>query len=80
MKDKLDLILANYDVILIGCQPALSWHAINAFTASKQILVVVGPGYFELDSIIQRWKTVAVVKVHFNLALHTRGILFTMID
>lgn len=80
LKDKLDLIKDKYDLVLIDCPPALSWLTINAFTASDQVLVVVGLGYFELDSINQLWKTIAAVQEDFNRHLRTRGILFTMSD
>jgi chromosome partitioning protein len=58
LKAHLDLVKDEYDFVLIDCPPALSWLTINAFTASEEVLVVVSPGYFELDSIaqlIKRW-------------------------
>lgn len=80
LKKALDKIKDRYDCVLIDCPPALSWLTINAFTASDQVLVIIAPGYFELDSIIQLWKTIAEVKEYFNGALHIRGLLFTMSD
>lgn len=80
LKRELDAIKARYDCVLIDCPPALSWLTINAFTASDQILVTVAPGYFELDSIVQLWKTIAEVKEYFNPTLRVRGLLFTMSD
>lgn len=80
LKNALEAIKNNYDYVLIDCPPALSWLTINAFTASDQVLVTVAPGYFELDSIVQLWKTIAEVKEYFNPALRIRGHLFTMSD
>jgi chromosome partitioning protein len=79
LKNGLDTIKGQYDIVLIDCPPALSWLTINAFTASDQVLVTVA-GYFELDSIVQLWKTIAEVKEYFNPSLHIRGHLFTMSD
>lgn len=80
LKRELDVVKANYDYIFIDCPPALSWLTLNAFTASDQVLVVVSPGYFELDSIAQISKTIAEVKEYFNPSLQLKGLLFTMSD
>jgi chromosome partitioning protein len=80
LKQQLDKIKANYDTVLIDCPPALSWLTINAFTASDEVIVVVAPGYFELDSIVQISKTIEEVQEYFNAELKLRGYLFTMSD
>lgn len=80
LKQELDPIKDKYDYVFIDCPPALSWLTINAFTASDKVLVVVAPGYFELDSIVQMGKTIQEVKEYFNPALSLLGFLFTMSD
>ena len=64
--------------MFIDCQPALSWLTINAFTASDCIMIVVSPGYFELDSIVQISATINEVKEFFNPSVKLLGFLFTM--
>jgi len=49
LKRQLDQIKHTYDFVFIDCPPALSWLTLNAFTASETVIVVVSPGYFELD-------------------------------
>ena len=80
LKQQLDRIKANYDFVFIDCPPALSWLTINAFTASDGVIVVVAPGYFELDSIVQISKTIEEVQEYFNAHLTLKGYLFTMSD
>lgn len=80
LKQQLDKIKQNYDYIFIDCPPALSWLTINAFTASDHVIVVVAPGYFELDSIVQISKTIGEVQEYFNQHLKLLGYLFTMSD
>jgi chromosome partitioning protein len=80
LKRELDRVRTQYDHIIIDCPPTLSWLTINAFTASDGIIVVVAPGYFELDSIVQISKTVEEVREYFNPALQLLGYLFTMSD
>jgi len=78
LKSKLDKIKDDYDFVIIDCPPALSWLTINAFTAADRALVVISPGYFELDSIVQISKTVKEVQEIFNQSLTIMGFLFTM--
>jgi chromosome partitioning protein len=80
LKRELDKIKDQYDYIFIDCPPSLSWLTINAFTAVDKVLVVVAPGYFELDSIVQISKTIDRMKEYYNLDLELAGFLFTMSD
>jgi chromosome partitioning protein len=80
LKTELDKIKVNYDFIFIDCPPALGWLTLNAFTAAEQVLVVVEPGYFELDSILQLQKTIMRVQRNFNPSLLLRGILLNKSD
>ena len=80
LKAQLSQIAGQYDHVIIDCPPTLSWLTINAFTASDKVLVVVSPGYFELDSINQINKTLHEVQEYFNPSLELLGYLFTMSD
>src|SRR5947209_6293028 len=80
LKRELDTIMNQYDYVFIDCPPALSWLTLNAFTASDKVIVVVSPGYFEVDSIAQLSKTIAEVKEFFNANLQLGGLLFNMSD
>lgn len=80
LKNKLDGVKDQYDYVFIDCPPALSWLTINAFAASDEIIVVVEPGYFELDSIVQITKTIKEVQEIFNPHVKIRGFLFTKSD
>ena len=80
LKNELDQIKSQYDFVIIDCPPTLSWLTLNAFTASDKVIVVVSPGYFELDSIVQISKTIQEVQKYFNPNLDLLGFLFTMSD
>lgn len=80
LKAKVEALKNAYDFVFIDCPPTLSWLTINAFTAAQGALVVVSPGYFELDSIVQITKTIKEVQEIFNPALSIIGFLFTMSD
>lgn len=80
LKSQLDPIKANYDFVFIDNPPALGWLTLNSFTASDGVMVVVSPGYFELDSLVQLEKVLKEVREYFNPNLDLLGILFTMSD
>lgn len=80
LKTHLEAVKHEYDLVFIDCPPALSWLTINAFTAADRVMVVIGPGYFELDSIVQISKTIEEVREYFNPSLQLLGYLFTMSD
>jgi chromosome partitioning protein len=80
LKRELDNVKDRYDFVFIDCPPALSWLTVNAFTASDKVIVVVSPGYFELDSIKQISKTLVDVRSFFNPSIKLLGYLFTMSD
>src|SRR5512134_1716687 len=78
LKTELDKIKDQYDFIFIDNPPALGWLTLNSFTASDNVLLVVSPGYFELDSLVQLGKTLDEVREYFNPSLDLLGYLFTM--
>jgi chromosome partitioning protein len=80
LKNELEAVKGIYEFVIIDCPPTLSWLTLNAFTASDKAVVVVSPGYFELDSIVQISKTIAEVREFFNPQLELLGFLFTMSD
>jgi len=80
LKIQLDKVKGHYDFVFIDCPPALSWLTINALTASDYVLVVVEPGYFELESTVQIGKTIREVQEMFNPGLQMKGFLFNKSD
>lgn len=80
LRDQLVNIRDDYDHIIIDCPPSLGWLTVNAFTAADGVMIVVSPGYFELDSIGQIRKTLDEVRDLFNPDLSLLGILFNQSD
>ena len=79
LKTQLDTIKTGYDFVFIDNPPALGWLTLNSFTASDKVLVVVSPGYFELDSLVQLAKTTEWKCGSTTIrALRLLGYLFTM--
>src|ERR671927_1003204 len=78
LKIELDKVRDRWDYVFVDCPPSLGWLTLNAFTASERIIIVVEPGYFELDSIVQINKTIEKVKEEFNPSLDLFGLLFNL--
>ena len=78
LKTELDKIAGKFDYVFVDNPPALGWLTLNSFTASDKVLVVVSPGYFELDSLVQLNRTLDEVRQYFNPGLELLGYLFTM--
>jgi chromosome partitioning protein len=80
LRTQLDQVKERYDFVLIDCPPALNWLTVNAFTACDEVIVVIEPGYFELESTVQIGKTLNEVRELFNPKLKLRGFLFNKAD
>lgn len=80
LKNQLSKVEDHFDHIVIDCPPSLGWLTVNAFTAARGIVIVVSPGYFELDSIGQIRTSLKEVKDLFNPDLTLLGILFNQSD
>ena len=80
LKRQLATVKDEYDYVIIDCPPAINWTTINALTASDGVMVVVAPGYFELDSIVQFGNTVGEVREFYNPNIRVMGYLFTNSD
>ncbi|WP_219996228.1 ParA family protein [Nocardioides humi] len=72
--------IAEYDVILIDCQPSLGLLTVNALTASHGVIVPLECEYFALRGVALLKATIDKVKQRLNPALEVDGVLGTMYD
>ena len=71
---------ADYDVILIDCQPSLGLLAVNALTAAHGVIVPVEAEFFALRGVALLVETVERVRDRINPRLKIDGIVATMVD
>jgi chromosome partitioning protein len=72
--------LADYDVILIDCQPSLGLLTVNALTASDGVIVPLECEYFALRGVALLKTTIDKVRERLNPKLEIDGVLGTMFD
>jgi len=72
--------LADYDVILIDCQPSLGLLTVNALTASHGVIVPLECEYFALRGVALLKTTIDKVRERLNPTLEVDGVLGTMFD
>jgi chromosome partitioning protein len=72
--------IADYDVILIDCQPSLGLLTVNALTASDGVIVPLECEYFALRGVALLKTTIDKVQERLNPKLEIDGVLGTMFD
>jgi chromosome partitioning protein len=72
--------LADYDVVLIDCQPSLGLLTVNALTAAHGVLVPLECEFFALRGVALLMETIQRVQERLNADLRLEGILATMYD
>ena len=68
------------DYIFIDCPPSLGLLTINAFAASKELLIPIQTEYYALEGLSQLLETYGVVKKRLNPNLNLSTIVLTMFD
>ncbi len=73
-------VLADYDVVLIDCQPSLGLLTVNALTAAHGVLIPLEAEYFALRGVALLIDTIEKVQQRLNPSLQLDGIVATMYD
>jgi len=74
----LEPLLVWYDYVLIDCPPSLGLLTVNAFCASKEVLIPMQAEYFAMRGIRLLLQAMDRVKARLNPNLELMGILATM--
>lgn len=80
LKNVLESIKDNYQIILIDCPPSLGLLTINALTSSNAIIIPIQAEYYALEGLSQLLGTVGMINEELNPDLYIMGVLVTMFD
>ena len=69
---------AEYDVIIIDCQPSLGLLTVNALTAADGVIIPVAAEFFALRGVALLMQSIDKVKNRINPDLQVYGVLVTM--
>ncbi len=73
-------VRADYDYILIDCQPSLGLLTVNALTASDGVIIPMECEFFALRGVEMLRETIMKVQERLNNRLRIDGVLPTMVD
>lgn len=80
LRDYLNSVRDQYDVILLDCCPSLGMLTINALAAADDVLIPMMAHYLSIKGLEQLIRTISNVKRKINPGLQIAGILITMAD
>ncbi len=80
LKNSLENVRSNYDVILIDCPPALNLLTLNGLTATWRLLIPMQCEYYALEGLTDLLQTIRRVRSHLNPEIAIEGLLRTMLD
>jgi chromosome partitioning protein len=73
-------VVADYDYVLVDCQPSLGLLTVNALTAADGVLIPLECEFFSLRGVALLMDTIEKVRDRLNPSLQVDGILATMYD
>lgn len=80
LREYLNSIRDQYDVILLDCCPSLGMLTINALAAADEVLVPTQVHFLSIKGMEQLIRTISNVKRKINPGLEIAGVLITMAD
>jgi chromosome partitioning protein len=80
LRDALQPIRDQFDVVLIDCPPALNMLTVNALVAAEGVLIPMQCEYYALEGLTALVGTIEQIKAGPNPGLEIGGILRTMFD
>jgi chromosome partitioning protein len=80
LKDKLDPLAADYDVVVIDTPPTLGLITVNALVASTHLIIPIQASYFALEGADDLLDTIERIKARPNPQLEVLGVVVTLHD
>ena len=80
LRNALETVKAQYDLILIDCPPSLELLTLNSLCAADGIMVPVQCEYYALEGLTDLMTTLRMVKKRLNPRLEIFGVALTMFD
>ncbi|MGL4366982.1 MAG: ParA family protein [Brevinemataceae bacterium] len=80
IKNALNEIIDQYDLILMDTPPSLALFTLNGLTAAHSVLIPLQSEFYAMEGLAQLLQAIKLVKSSTNPDLEIEGILITMFD
>lgn len=80
LRDRIDQIRSDYDLIFIDTPPTLGLITVNALVAATHVLIPIQSSYFALEGTDDLLETIEKVRSRPNPDLDLIGVLVTLFD
>jgi chromosome partitioning protein len=78
LREALDALEDEYDVLLIDCPPALGVLTVNALAAVFEVVIPLQAHFFALQGLGKLLNTITLVRQRINTALRVGGVVLCM--
>ncbi|GAA1892104.1 hypothetical protein GCM10009715_42030 [Paeniglutamicibacter psychrophenolicus] len=75
LKNALEAVREDYDLILIDCAPSLDQLTINSLTAADSVVIITHSKLFSANGISKLLSTIDLVRAHYNAGLKIAGFM-----
>jgi len=80
LKDRLDPVVQDYDVVIIDTPPTLGLITVNALVVATHLLIPIQSSYFALEGTDDLLETIERIKARPNPQLEVLGVVVTLHD
>lgn len=80
LRDRIEQIRSDYDLIFIDTPPTLGLITVNALVAASHVLIPIQSSYFALEGTDDLLETIEKVRSRPNPELEILGVLVTLFD
>lgn len=80
LKNAIDSVSGDYDIVIIDCPPSLSLLTVNSLIAARFVILPVQAEFYALEGLGQLLETMKLIKKASNPQLELLGVLTTMMD
>ncbi len=80
LRQAVDSMETDFDVVLVDCPPSLGLITVNALTAADEVLIPIQTEYYALEGLTQLLRSIEAIQSHLNPRLRIEGAVLTMYD
>jgi len=80
LREALEPVRDQYELMLVDCPPSLSLLTINGLTAADSVLIPLQCEYYALEGLGALLETIELIRKRLNPSLTIAGVLLTMFD